>query len=179
MTYQLWSWLLMTVGVTGLYLAGKRSWTGWAVGLAGQVLWLAYSLVTEQWGFLASCFVYGAVYVRNLRAWLRPATAPVTVGEVANNPSPTVAPVRVAHPPVVRESPLREHSGPVRCLTSYCTRPATHWHDGAPWCEPCAWNAIEEEGRSCAPVPGSSADFAAYYLHRDMNPAPRVAGEVR
>ncbi|MER7445239.1 hypothetical protein [Micromonospora avicenniae] len=73
MNPQLWSWLLMAVGVTGLYLAGKRSWTGWAVGLGAQVLWLAYSITTGQWGFL----VYGAVYLRNLRAWLRP-TPPVT-----------------------------------------------------------------------------------------------------
>ncbi|MEV4462116.1 hypothetical protein AB0J51_00680 [Micromonospora echinofusca] len=78
MSYQLWSWLLMTVGVTGLWLAGKRSWTGWAVGLGAQVLWLAYSLVTEQWGFLVSCFVYGAVYIRNLRAWLLPTPTPAT-----------------------------------------------------------------------------------------------------
>lgn len=49
MNPQLWSWLLMAVGVTGLYLAGKRSWTGWAVGLAAQLLWLAYSITTEQW----------------------------------------------------------------------------------------------------------------------------------
>ncbi|WP_431916717.1 hypothetical protein [Micromonospora wenchangensis] len=72
MNPQVWSWLLMAVGVTGLYLAGRRSWTGWAVGLAGQTLWLAYSLITEQWGFLVSCFVYGAIYLRNLHAWLRP-----------------------------------------------------------------------------------------------------------
>ncbi|MEV6810718.1 hypothetical protein [Micromonospora sp. NPDC051296] len=77
MSHQLWSWLLMAVGVTGLYLAGKRSWTGWAVGLAAQLLWLAYAIATAQWGFLVSCFVYGAIYLRNLRSWLRPAP-PVT-----------------------------------------------------------------------------------------------------
>lgn len=82
MTYQVWSWLLMAVGVTGLWLAGKRSWTGWPVGLAAQVLWLAYSITTRQWGFLVSCFVYGAVYLRNLRAWLRPAPPASTSPEV-------------------------------------------------------------------------------------------------
>ncbi|MEV0734227.1 hypothetical protein [Polymorphospora sp. NPDC050346] len=78
MSYQLWSWLLMVVGVTGLYLAGRRSWVGWALGLAGQALWFAYAISTEQLGFLVSCFAYGAVYIRNLRAWLRP--APTTPG---------------------------------------------------------------------------------------------------
>lgn len=77
---QIWSWLLMAVGVTGLWLAGKRSWTGWAVGLAAQGLWLAYAITTRQWGFLASCFVYGAVYLRNLHAWVHP--TPTTEREV-------------------------------------------------------------------------------------------------
>lgn len=69
MSYQLWSWALMAVGVTGLYLAGRRSIWGWVVGLGAQVLWLAYSVTTRQWGFLVSCFAYGAVYVVNLLRW--------------------------------------------------------------------------------------------------------------
>lgn len=72
---QVWSWLLMAVGVTGLYLAGRRYWIGWAIGLGSQVLWLAYSISTRQWGFLVSCFVYGAVHLRNLIAWRVPAGA--------------------------------------------------------------------------------------------------------
>ncbi|MFI7551938.1 hypothetical protein ACIBQ2_19555 [Micromonospora sediminimaris] len=84
MSHQLWSWLLMAVGVTGLYLAGKRSWTGWAVGLAAQGLWLAYSIATGQWGFLVSCFVYGAIYLRNLRAWLGPTPTTATDREVTS-----------------------------------------------------------------------------------------------
>ncbi|WFE60816.1 hypothetical protein [Micromonospora sp. WMMD712] len=171
MNHQLWSWLLMAVGVTGLYLAGKRSWTGWAIGLAGQFLWLAYSLVTEQWGFLASCFVYGAVYIRNLRAWLHP-TPPATV-------QTTPAPVPVRSTVDRGSSVVRSHSGPVRCLSASCPRPATHWHDGAPWCLPCADRAITDEGRcGVDPVPGTDADFAAYYLTRDLNPALRSVGQV-
>ncbi len=63
-----WSWLLTAVGVTGLFLAGSKRKLGWAIGLGAQVLWIAYALVTVQYGFLASAFAYGFVYARN---WLR------------------------------------------------------------------------------------------------------------
>jgi len=66
-----WSWLLTAVGVTGLYLAGRRSRWGWAIGLAAQVLWIAYALVSRQYGFIVSALAYGAVYARNLVAWSR------------------------------------------------------------------------------------------------------------
>lgn len=69
MNYQLWSWILTAVGVFGLWLAGRRSPWGWAVGIAAQVLWLAYAVTTRQWGFLVSCFAYGTVYLRNFRKW--------------------------------------------------------------------------------------------------------------
>lgn len=67
-----WSWILTAVGVTGLYLAGRKNWIGWAVGLGAQVLWLAYAVTTRQWGFLVSAGAYGWVYFTNLRRWLRP-----------------------------------------------------------------------------------------------------------
>jgi hypothetical protein len=72
---QYWSWILTAVGVTGLYLAGRRSWIGWAVGFGAQWIWIAYALATRQWGFLVSAFAYGAVYAKNLMAWRREARA--------------------------------------------------------------------------------------------------------
>lgn len=68
-----WSYVLTVVGVFGLYLAGRRSRWGWAVGMAAQVLWFAYALATEQWGFIVSCLAYGSVYAKNFRAWRREA----------------------------------------------------------------------------------------------------------
>jgi hypothetical protein len=68
-----WSYLLTAVGVFGLYLAGRKSKWGWAVGLGAQGLWLAYAVSTQQWGFLVSAFAYGAVYMKNFRAWRREA----------------------------------------------------------------------------------------------------------
>lgn len=73
MAEQWWSWVLTLVGVTGLYLAGRRNPWGWAVGVGAQVLWLAYAVHSRQWGFLLSCFVYGAVFTRNFVCWRREA----------------------------------------------------------------------------------------------------------
>lgn len=66
---QAWSWLLTAVGVTGLVLAGRKIWWAWLIGLGAQVLWVAYAIATRQWGFIASAFAYGAVYVINTRRW--------------------------------------------------------------------------------------------------------------
>ena len=71
----IWSWLLTIVGATCFYLAGglngRKVWWAWYVGIAGQVLWLAYSLVTAQWGFLAGVIAYTVVYTKNAHAWTR------------------------------------------------------------------------------------------------------------
>ena len=66
---QWWSWGLTSIGVFGLYLAGKKSPWGWAVGIGAQVIWLAYAITTRQWGFLISSFAYGFVYAKNFRSW--------------------------------------------------------------------------------------------------------------
>lgn len=68
---ELWSWVLMAVGVTGLYFAGRKKAFGWGIGIAAQVLWLAFALTTQQYGFVVSSLVYGWVYVKNFVAWRR------------------------------------------------------------------------------------------------------------
>lgn len=65
----IWSFLLMIVGVAGLYLAGRDKAIGWLVGMFAQVLWVIYALVTGQYGFLISAVVYGVVYTKNFMAW--------------------------------------------------------------------------------------------------------------
>jgi hypothetical protein len=66
---EFWSWTLTAVGVTGLYLAGKKIWWAWYVGLGAQVLWIAYAIATKQYGFIFSALAYGFVYLKNGRAW--------------------------------------------------------------------------------------------------------------
>lgn len=67
-----WSWLLTAGGVFGLWLAGRKSPWGWAVGLAMQVLWITYAVVTQQYGFVISAIAYGAVYGLNFYHWWTP-----------------------------------------------------------------------------------------------------------
>jgi hypothetical protein len=69
----MWSYLLAAVGVAGIALAGRsRPAVGWAVGLSAQALWVAYAIVSRQYGFLISAGAYGTVYALNWRkAWRR------------------------------------------------------------------------------------------------------------
>lgn len=69
----IWSLVLAAVGVFGLWLAGRKNWVGWAVGLGAQVLWFAYALVTKQYGFIVSALAYGWVYGTNLVRWRKDA----------------------------------------------------------------------------------------------------------
>lgn len=66
-----WSWLLAGIGITGLWLAGNHRSLGWRIGLAVQALWIAYAVVSAQWGFIASAVAYGFVNARNLAKWRR------------------------------------------------------------------------------------------------------------
>lgn len=67
----LWSWILAAIGVTGLYLTTRKLAVGFAVGVAVQVIWIAYAFATEQWGFIASALAYGAVNALGLYRWTR------------------------------------------------------------------------------------------------------------
>jgi hypothetical protein len=68
-----WSFALTAIGVLGIYISGKKNYWGWAIGLGAQVLWFTYAIVTQQWGFIISCFAYGYVYAKNFRQWRKDA----------------------------------------------------------------------------------------------------------
>lgn len=63
-----WSYLLGVVGLTGLFLTGNMRKAGFLVGLGAQVLWIAYAVDTEQYGFIPLSLGYAFMYGRN---WLR------------------------------------------------------------------------------------------------------------
>lgn len=67
----LWSWALALAGIAGLYLAGKKKKSGWAVGVAIQVLWMTYAIVTHQYGFILSSCAYAFMYGRNYYLWYK------------------------------------------------------------------------------------------------------------
>lgn len=66
-----WSWLLTAVGVCGFILAGRKVWWAWYVNIACQFLWLAYAVITAQYGFIVASCVYFVVFTRNAIRWTR------------------------------------------------------------------------------------------------------------
>lgn len=61
--------VMAAAGCTGLILAGKGKWQGWAIGLAIQPVWALFAILTEGYGLLITCIMYGTVYAKNLLAW--------------------------------------------------------------------------------------------------------------
>ena len=64
-----WSWILMSVNLTAMVLAGRRMWWAWLVAVVAECLWLVYGYATQQWGFSVFALVFGVVYLRNAYTW--------------------------------------------------------------------------------------------------------------
>jgi hypothetical protein len=47
----MWSWVLAVIGVTGIFLVGRKTIWGWLVLCVNECLWIAYGLITKQYGF--------------------------------------------------------------------------------------------------------------------------------
>jgi hypothetical protein len=65
----MWSWVLAIIGVTGIFFVGRKTIWGWWVLLFNEALWIAYALITKQYGFIASAIAYAAVYIRSYIHW--------------------------------------------------------------------------------------------------------------
>ena len=65
----MWSYVLASIGILGIYIAGKNNKWGWAIGLAAQSLWIIYAVVTSQYGFIVSAIAYGYFYGLNFYKW--------------------------------------------------------------------------------------------------------------
>ena len=66
-----WSYLLAAIGVAGIFFVGRKTIWGWLVLLFNEVLWIAYALVTNQYGFILSAIAYAAVYIKSYILWKR------------------------------------------------------------------------------------------------------------
>jgi hypothetical protein len=64
-----WSVSLAALGIAGIWLTGQKDARGWILGVAAQVLWIAYAVATAQWGFILSALAYGFVYARGWHRW--------------------------------------------------------------------------------------------------------------
>ena len=64
-----WSWILMSMNLTAMILAGRKIWQAWLVGVAAEVMWVVYGYFTQQWGFAFFGFIFAAVYLRNAYRW--------------------------------------------------------------------------------------------------------------
>ena len=64
---------LLTSALTflGMWLAGRKDWRGWLVGLVNQVCWLAVIVTTDAWGILPLSVGLTVIYTRNLVRWRR------------------------------------------------------------------------------------------------------------
>jgi hypothetical protein len=54
-----------------LYITGKKKRIVWMIGIINQAAWLAYSIQTEQWGFLPGVVLVGGMYIKNWVDWGR------------------------------------------------------------------------------------------------------------
>jgi nicotinamide riboside transporter PnuC len=66
---QYWSWLLAVVGVTGIYVVGRKTIWGWPVLLVNEFIWIAYALTTKQYGFIAMAIAHALVYIKSYHQW--------------------------------------------------------------------------------------------------------------
>lgn len=62
------SWVLAVAGVTGMFLAGRGASRGWLVLLCLQPLWIAYAVLTGQYGFIVGALAYAGA---QLNGYLR------------------------------------------------------------------------------------------------------------
>jgi hypothetical protein len=67
----MWSWVLAAIGVTGIFLVGRKTIWGWLILCINECLWIAYALATKQYGFIVAAIAYGIVYVKSFIHWKR------------------------------------------------------------------------------------------------------------
>ena len=66
-----WSWILVTVGGTGMFLAGRRIWWAWFVAMLSEILWFTYGYITKQYGFIAGSIIYFTIFATNAYKWTK------------------------------------------------------------------------------------------------------------
>jgi hypothetical protein len=65
----MWSWVLAAIGVTGIFLVGRKTIWGWVILFVNEFFWIAYALNTKQYGFIFMALSYAIVYVKSFMHW--------------------------------------------------------------------------------------------------------------
>ena len=66
-----WSYVLALIGVSGIFLVGRKTIWGWLILCVNECLWIIYALTTKQYGFIIAAVAYGIVYVKSYIGWRR------------------------------------------------------------------------------------------------------------
>lgn len=71
MSEVIWTIALVSIGVTGLWLA-PRTWWGWVVNAVSEMLWFAYAITLGSRALALMALVWLTVNVRNaIVSWRR------------------------------------------------------------------------------------------------------------
>jgi hypothetical protein len=104
-----WSWILMSVNLTAMVLAGRRLWWAWLVAVVAECLWLVYGYATQQWGFSVFALVFGVVYLRNAYTWRgAPRPREQSRGDISSDDisSDDISPDHASNKPAVDDAPI-------------------------------------------------------------------------
>jgi hypothetical protein len=64
-------WATSAGTLLGMWLLAQKNSAGWIVGLANQVLWVAFAITFEAWGLLPLTIALIFVYTKGLLKWRR------------------------------------------------------------------------------------------------------------
>lgn len=70
MSEAIWSVLLVSISVTGLWLA-PRHWWGWCFNAVGELLWVTYAATIGSVALAIMSGIFFCVYTRNAYITLR------------------------------------------------------------------------------------------------------------
>jgi hypothetical protein len=62
-------WSLSVQAMVMLWLMGNGNKWGPVVGIVGQIIWIWYSVKTEQWGLVPGVLMFTVIHARNCRKW--------------------------------------------------------------------------------------------------------------
>ena len=67
----LWIWGLVLdgTGLLGSWFLARLNRFGWIISLVAQVLWIIYSVQTEQWGFFPGIILQTIINIKGFLRW--------------------------------------------------------------------------------------------------------------